>query len=49
MTDMFHLGWFLNFVADEWNGNWGDGGVTSPGTSTSKWPKIWSAPSSTTS
>ena len=23
---MFHLGWFLNFVADEWNGNWGDGG-----------------------
>ena len=26
MTDMFHLGWFLNFVADEWNGNWGDGG-----------------------
>ncbi|MET0701241.1 MAG: NtaA/DmoA family FMN-dependent monooxygenase [Mycobacterium sp.] len=26
MTDKFHLGWFLNFVADEWNGNWGDGG-----------------------
>jgi FMN-dependent oxidoreductase (nitrilotriacetate monooxygenase family) len=26
MTGMFHLGWFLNFVADEWNGNWGDGG-----------------------
>jgi FMN-dependent oxidoreductase (nitrilotriacetate monooxygenase family) len=25
MTNMFHLGWFLNFVADEWNGNWGDG------------------------
>jgi FMN-dependent oxidoreductase (nitrilotriacetate monooxygenase family) len=23
---MFHLGWFLNFVADEWNGTWGDGG-----------------------
>ena len=23
---MFHLAWFLNFVADEWNGNWGDGG-----------------------
>ena len=22
----FHMGWFLNFVADEWNGNWGDGG-----------------------
>jgi FMN-dependent oxidoreductase (nitrilotriacetate monooxygenase family) len=22
----FHIGWFLNFVADEWNGNWGDGG-----------------------
>jgi hypothetical protein len=22
----FRLGWFLNFVADEWNGNWGDGG-----------------------
>jgi FMN-dependent oxidoreductase (nitrilotriacetate monooxygenase family) len=20
------MGWFLNFVADEWNGNWGDGG-----------------------
>jgi hypothetical protein len=19
----FHLGWFLNFVADEWNGPWG--------------------------
>ncbi|MFL6083521.1 MAG: NtaA/DmoA family FMN-dependent monooxygenase [Mycobacterium sp.] len=26
MSNMFHLGWFLNFVADEWNGNWGDGG-----------------------
>ena len=26
MAGMFHLGWFLNFVADEWNGNWGDGG-----------------------
>jgi FMN-dependent oxidoreductase (nitrilotriacetate monooxygenase family) len=22
----FHLGWFLNFVADEWNDTWGDGG-----------------------
>ncbi len=22
----FHTGWFLNFVADEWDGNWGDGG-----------------------
>jgi len=22
----FHLGWFMNFVADEWNGMWGDGG-----------------------
>ncbi|MGE2834032.1 hypothetical protein [Mycobacterium sp. SMC-4] len=22
----FHLAWFLNFVADEWNGPWGDGG-----------------------
>jgi FMN-dependent oxidoreductase (nitrilotriacetate monooxygenase family) len=26
MGRMFHLGWFLNFVADEWNGTWGDGG-----------------------
>ncbi|MCW2588259.1 MAG: FMN-dependent oxidoreductase, nitrilotriacetate monooxygenase family [Mycobacterium sp.] len=26
MARMFHLGWFLNFVADEWNGTWGDGG-----------------------
>ena len=26
MTGKFHLGWFLNFVADEWNGTWGDGG-----------------------
>jgi len=26
MSRMFHLGWFLNFVADEWNGAWGDGG-----------------------
>jgi FMN-dependent oxidoreductase (nitrilotriacetate monooxygenase family) len=25
-AEKFHLGWFLNFVADEWNGNWGDGG-----------------------
>jgi FMN-dependent oxidoreductase (nitrilotriacetate monooxygenase family) len=22
----FHMGWFLNFVADEWNGPWGSGG-----------------------
>lgn len=22
----FHLGWFMNFVADDWNGMWGDGG-----------------------
>jgi len=21
----FHLAWFLNYVADEWNGTWGDG------------------------
>ena len=27
-ADKFHLGWFLNFVADEWNGPWGDGGAT---------------------
>lgn len=26
MTNKFHLGWFLNFVADEWDGTWGDGG-----------------------
>jgi FMN-dependent oxidoreductase (nitrilotriacetate monooxygenase family) len=26
VTEKFHLGWFLNFVADEWNGTWGDGG-----------------------
>jgi FMN-dependent oxidoreductase (nitrilotriacetate monooxygenase family) len=25
-TSPFHLAWFMNFVADEWNGNWGDGG-----------------------
>jgi FMN-dependent oxidoreductase (nitrilotriacetate monooxygenase family) len=25
-ANKFHLGWFLNFVSDEWNGNWGDGG-----------------------
>ena len=25
MVTKFHLGWFLNFVADEWNGTWGDG------------------------
>jgi FMN-dependent oxidoreductase (nitrilotriacetate monooxygenase family) len=23
----FHLGWFLNFVADEWNGPWGSDGM----------------------
>jgi FMN-dependent oxidoreductase (nitrilotriacetate monooxygenase family) len=22
----FHLAWFLNFVTDDWNGTWGDGG-----------------------
>jgi FMN-dependent oxidoreductase (nitrilotriacetate monooxygenase family) len=27
VTNRFHIGWFLNFVADEWNGNWGDGGA----------------------
>jgi FMN-dependent oxidoreductase (nitrilotriacetate monooxygenase family) len=26
MSNKFHLAWFLNFVADEWNGTWGDGG-----------------------
>src|SRR3982074_1304398 len=26
MSNMFHLGWFLNFVAEQWDGNWGDGG-----------------------
>ncbi|MET0899582.1 MAG: NtaA/DmoA family FMN-dependent monooxygenase [Mycobacterium sp.] len=26
MTGKFHLAWFLNFVADDWNGIWGDGG-----------------------
>src|ERR1700736_207084 len=26
MAGNFHRGWLLNFVADEWNGNWGDGG-----------------------
>src|ERR1700740_1314694 len=25
MVTKFHLGWFLNYVADEWNGTWGDG------------------------
>ncbi|WP_197378227.1 NtaA/DmoA family FMN-dependent monooxygenase [Mycolicibacterium mengxianglii] len=25
MPNKFHLAWFLNFVADEWNGTWGDG------------------------
>jgi FMN-dependent oxidoreductase (nitrilotriacetate monooxygenase family) len=23
----FHLAWFMNFVADEWNGTWGSGGA----------------------
>ncbi|MCU1622935.1 MAG: FMN-dependent oxidoreductase, nitrilotriacetate monooxygenase family [Frankiales bacterium] len=23
---MFHLGWFLNFVTDDWDGRWGNGG-----------------------
>jgi hypothetical protein len=22
----FHLAWFLNFVTDDWDGTWGDGG-----------------------
>ena len=22
----FHLGWFLNFITDDWDGMWGDGG-----------------------
>ncbi len=26
-TDMFHLAWFLNFVADDWAGPWGSGGM----------------------
>jgi N-acetyl-S-(2-succino)cysteine monooxygenase len=26
VSGKFHLGWFLNFVADDWNGTWGDGG-----------------------
>ena len=25
--DRFHLGWFCNFVADDWNGPWGGGGM----------------------
>jgi FMN-dependent oxidoreductase (nitrilotriacetate monooxygenase family) len=25
-ADRFHLAWFLNFRADEWNDTWGDGG-----------------------
>ena len=25
-SDMFHLAWFLNFVADDWDGPWGPGG-----------------------
>ena len=26
MPNRFHLAWFMNFVADEWRGNWGSGG-----------------------
>ena len=26
-ANRFHLAWFLNFVADEWNGTWGSGGM----------------------
>lgn len=26
-ANRFHLGWFLNFVADEWNGPWGSDGM----------------------
>jgi FMN-dependent oxidoreductase (nitrilotriacetate monooxygenase family) len=25
-ADKFHLAWFLNFVTDDWDGTWGDGG-----------------------
>ena len=25
-SDMFHLAWFLNFVAEDWAGTWGPGG-----------------------
>jgi FMN-dependent oxidoreductase (nitrilotriacetate monooxygenase family) len=27
MANRFHLGWFMNFRADEWNDNWGSGGL----------------------
>jgi FMN-dependent oxidoreductase (nitrilotriacetate monooxygenase family) len=26
-AERFHLAWFLNFTADGWNGQWGDGGA----------------------
>jgi len=26
-ANRFHLAWFCNFVADEWNGTWGSGGM----------------------
>ena len=26
MPRPFHLGWFLNFITDDWDGMWGDGG-----------------------
>jgi FMN-dependent oxidoreductase (nitrilotriacetate monooxygenase family) len=26
VPNRFHLAWFMNFVADEWSGNWGAGG-----------------------
>jgi FMN-dependent oxidoreductase (nitrilotriacetate monooxygenase family) len=26
-TKPFHMAWFMNFVADEWNDNWGAGGA----------------------
>src|SRR3981189_629316 len=26
-AERFHLAWFLNFVADSWNGQWGSGGM----------------------
>jgi FMN-dependent oxidoreductase (nitrilotriacetate monooxygenase family) len=26
-TKPFHMAWFMNFVADEWNDNWGAGGI----------------------
>jgi FMN-dependent oxidoreductase (nitrilotriacetate monooxygenase family) len=31
-SDMFHLAWFLNFVADDWVGTWGAGGDSWDGT-----------------